>query len=332
LKFKPHKPAPQFPAYLRTVSGEIGATMIEFALVSILFLALFLTFLDLAHYLAARAILIKAAQDALQIAVKSEDFQLDLSEASVGDTGYVRFKDVRNDVIARASSLPLATLISREGSGGMVELKNFTVTDTLADGTETEADIPVAILRPGEVWQEQSTATPLAHPYTMQAGERFKPLLRREPVIVSLHAEKRFFVPLIFSTLPLNVAAVGWVQAYPEVGFNVEEFLSNPDGDDPPPDDDDDPCEAPDYCTDWDADRCRCCSEPSNNPCFNGSVWDTSLCHCDCTAAGVAGCQDGWSQSDWDCDCKPCEQPPDSDCTGCWDTTTCSCDPECLGG
>ncbi len=308
--------------------SEAGAAFVEFALVSLLFLTLFLTFLDLAHYLTARSLMIKAAQDALQIAVKSEDFQVDLRSTEGADKEFTLFKQVRDDVIAEAIRLPMATVASAEGTDGFLELKNFTTTYTLSDGTQEQIDdIPVAVIRPGESWTLEESGEAVEHPYALESTDKYSAVLRREPIIVQLRAQKRFFVPLFFDAIPIEVTAVGWAQAYPEVGFNIAQFLNS---DNLPGDDDGgDPCVKPNHCPDqyWKGDpTCRCCNpENSQDECFFGTTYSFDLCKCDCSTAPA--CPAGQERESWNCSCKPCARPGGLNCPAGqeWIQSRCGC-------
>lgn len=324
-----------FAGSSQSSQSETGAAFVEFALVSLLFLTLFFTFLDLAHYLTARSLMIKAAQDALQIAVKSEDFQVDLRSTQAADKEYEMFKKVRDDIITEASRLPLATIASPDGSDAFLELKNFSMTYNLSDGgQDTVEQIPVAVLRPGESWTWNKTGEAVEHPYTLDENDKYSSVLRREPIIVQLRAMKRFFVPLFYDAIPIEVTAVGWAQAYPEVGFNVAEFL-NSGG--PGEDDDGQPCEKPDFCPAqyWKPDPvCRCCNpETGQENCFFGTTYSFDLCRCDCTDAPP--CPNGQEREQWNCSCKPCERPTNLVCPDGeeWVQASCGCGvPQGIGG
>ncbi|MCB0324918.1 MAG: pilus assembly protein [Bdellovibrionales bacterium] len=315
---------------LREASREQGATLVEFSLVALLLLSLLFTFLDFAHYLTLRAVMIKGAQDALEIALKTDQFQYELSEYSSTSDEYLNeFVPTRADIIAKAVSLPLATLASPEGSGGLVELLTFSAEDRLSN-TEVElSGMQALVLRPGDIAVETVSGLPVHHPYSKPAGERMVDSMKSQPVIIQLRAKKKFFLPLFLNELPVNVTAVGWAQQYPKSGFNLQDFLADAPGPGGPEDDPDE-CVPDPSCGSWSwPPDCECCDEPTEHfeLCANGGTWEDhpSVCGCDCSSAGY--CEHGY---EWNCACRPCPPPADGSCA-CWDFSSCSCPETCQG-
>jgi len=141
------------------------------------------------------------------------------------------------------------------------------------------------------------------HPEIRFPTESIDTALRSKPVVVKLSAEKKLFTPFL-GNVPIEVAAVGWVQQFPKAGFDISSLTSSNPGD---------PtgggCPQPDYCGNdfWHPGECLCCDEQLNT-CQRGATWNTdrAICGCECSTATV-DCPIGTSYvNDFNCECIPC--------------------------
>ena len=271
---------------------ERGAVFLEFLFLFGTFVALFLFFVDLMHYMAIRAALLKGAQDALSVAVVDEDLQVDLSKEGDGSDGHSAFTAALTNASHIAARISTSVFLSDPQSDpdALAVIKNFKFVSKLEDGSDWEsADLPALIIRPGDEGDFSdpncSSGGPgrdISHPRPRQTGESMESALRSRPIIVKLAAHKKMFTPFVNPVL-IEAAAVGWVQQFPKAGYNISQFINpTPGGGNV--------CQQPPSCTNWRQSGCRCCDTPANS-CANGGSWNTdpSVCGCQCPAACPAG-------------------------------------------
>lgn len=169
--------------------NEVGAVILEFALISGIFIFTILSILDLSRYFAVQAILTKGAQNGLSIAKTDPDFGIDIQRLNTECTvnGVVdttcrnnrrdAFRAARDRVIASATQLPLSTLASPAGSNRSVTLRAVNNLDNVQLNTlGSDLGNNALVLRPGEVADlvagEVSYAEVKFHPQICPPGNR----------------------------------------------------------------------------------------------------------------------------------------------------------------
>lgn len=297
-----------------------GATMLEFAIVCPLVFFLVCMFIDLAHYFTAVALLQKGAADGAKLAITLSELGEDLSEFPSSDPRYVSFNTGRNDVIDQATSLALDILVGLPNSGARLELVPATVTDAVASGSGAHSGLLAMVVRPGETWTINSPEgdSTFTHPIaSIPAGVSMREVLKTQPVIVQINAVKRFFIPLIWDSWPIQVSSVGWLHYHPKSALENSSLFSPT----PTPSPSSTYCPNPSTCSPiaWDPVTCSCtrdCPVPPtvNHVCQHGGTWNSSRdrCECDCPS-DLTACPYGYKA--WEgCSCQSCQRPTDGSC------------------
>ncbi len=234
----------------RRIGDQRGATMIEGTLVLLLFLFVFLFFTDCARYLMTRSLLIRGAQDAVDLATRVPHFDIDLrNEPTGGSTNTARFLAARASVENSAlTGGAFSTLISPSSSGGgLIRLRQFTQADNYSNG-ELNPVSDVMILRPGESassgsgWYHHPDRCAVGHaadgcasPLIPRATEdSMQTLLRDYPIIVRMEADLQTIIPFMGPWL-VRATAVGWREQSARSGFRDASFSALPRVTPPPP-------------------------------------------------------------------------------------------------
>ena len=206
-----------FSLKIASKESERGATMIEFALVVIIFLSFILFVIDISRIFTARAIMQSAAFRASNTAANMPNFGANLNEVSDNTLERFRFLQARELIAAQAVDSATNFFISRSDTDGSIRLINYTHRDNYpqGEGGPNPFTFDAAILRPGESVRETESGDVLVHPqYSLNfAGGQpriiSKNSLQDHPIVVALAAEVGLFTPFLGS-VRVNVDSVSF--------------------------------------------------------------------------------------------------------------------------
>lgn len=228
---------------------EHGVALVESALVVFCLLFVAMTFVDFARYYATQALLLKGAQDAVDMATKVSGFDVDTRtlKASVAtDAAKVtRVRDLRAQLGDFAIRLARQSLLNAEDDPGkaLTTAKGFQISEVLSDSTSAALTVRALVLRPGESGQ-RTDGTWVDHPLKCapnsptcpdakkrQPNETMIGLLRAFPMFVRVEADVTPVSPW-FGTMPVRVNTFAWREIPATSGFREGSSGSDtlPDG------------------------------------------------------------------------------------------------------
>ena len=95
---------------------ELGASMVEMAILLIVVFSITLAIVDVARVLMLEAILNKGAEEGLNVATKISNFDYDIRDLSLNDSRYYDFYEARRRVLEAATKLPLEACSTRDAT------------------------------------------------------------------------------------------------------------------------------------------------------------------------------------------------------------------------
>ena len=217
--------------------NQRGVAMMEAAIVFTMFFLVVVTFVDCARYFGARALLLKGAQMAANVAAKKSNFDVDiysLSSANLAvpnspdSQAFDDYKAARASVAATASNLALATMFSKSPS--MMKLEEMKSYDQAGGNYGSATNLDALILRPGECGR-RSDNSPICHPLRCPNGgsfgcsasarglsETMSSMLKQMPIMVVARGVMQGISPLL-RNVPIEVTAMAWREDVVNQGF-----------------------------------------------------------------------------------------------------------------
>ncbi len=256
------------PKLNRYSRDERAATMLELALVLFLFFTTVLFFTDCARFFMTRALLIRGAQEAADLASRVPDFDIDTVTLTQASTDSARFRAARQ-LVANAAFAASSTnaVVSPSSGSGWVRLRSYGMNDRYSDTEVTSQPTDVLILRPGESgkWtpadggSELWTNNPLrCSPSAVaatgctarQAGDTMDSLMRVFPIMVQMEASVQTITPFVGPWVA-RATVLSWREQPAKSGYRDAQFATIPRvANTPPPVVDDQtplPCETTGY-------------------------------------------------------------------------------------
>ncbi len=215
-----------------------GVTIIEFGLAFPVLLFILLAIIDVVRYIAVEAILNKAASDAVQLASKISNYDIDIRGLTATDADYQSYAEARRRILVEATALPLQTLISDYTTPSTISLLPYIITDQAL--TTLPPDVPPSIttsalvLRPGES-ATRSDGTHIIHPTLSPAPDGLPPpqntevLLNSQPIYVEVRAQVEMFFPLFRDAVAVGTA-LGYREEVPKGPFGASGGSGPPGG------------------------------------------------------------------------------------------------------
>lgn len=187
----------------KTRSRLLGAALAEFALVLPFILFFLVAIIDLSRYIAARAVLTRGAQSALEAAIRIRNFDLEVTTNSGSDwNNYLSALDTIRDTGLRIATGAFLSPSSGNAGGGYANL----VPANLLVGANSLQAPPsdVLVLRPGDrgtIGSAQVLGVPLAN------GQNFSQAIRERPLVVEMRAQIKMLTPLLGTVTIVGRAA-----------------------------------------------------------------------------------------------------------------------------
>jgi len=218
----------------QTCGEEVGATMLEMALVIFLFLITILFFTDCARFFMTRALLIRGTQEAADLASRAPDFDIDTQLLTKASPESQRFRDARATLVSAAMAASSTnSVIAPSTANSWIKLRPFSVVDTYSDQEQTtSADI--LILRPGESnqwtppsggaaqWIHNPLRCSSAHATggcTQRAGsDTMSTMMQSFPIMVQMQATVRTITPFV-GPWTVQATMLSWREQPAKSGF-----------------------------------------------------------------------------------------------------------------
>ena len=139
------------------IRNSSGATMVEFTLAVFILVGAVAGILDLGRILATQALLTRAAQEGLEVAVKIQGIDESPADTASDPDALTRYINARDEVIRAALRIPNSTFISTDINGGLGaahQLLPLSFNDAPLSGNTLGVRREAAmLLRPGEAFE-----------------------------------------------------------------------------------------------------------------------------------------------------------------------------------
>lgn len=181
-----------------------GAALAEFALALPFILLFLISIVDLTRYVAARAVLSRGAQEALEVAIRIRNFDLDVTSTSAPE--WNKYLAAHNTISAAGLRVATSAFLRRSNGNGTSFANLIPATVTVGSSSLQGPTSDVLILRPGDrgtMGAESINYVPLP------SGKNFTEAIRNEPMVVEMRAQIKLLTPML-GTVTVVGRAVGY--------------------------------------------------------------------------------------------------------------------------
>lgn len=190
----------------RTKQLEMGATMVEAALIMGVLVFFVLGVIEVGRYFTIKSLLQRAAKSGLELAIRHDDLLFE----GTSPEGIQKLAQAHAEIQNR---------IADNITGGGVKV--FQGNSILGSIGGNAAEWPAIVLRPGEsgYYMKSGTQIQIEHPTyeNRTASDSMPSLLQSHPVLIEIDAAMPSIVPFL-GTIPIRVQAIGMVEI-PPVGI-----------------------------------------------------------------------------------------------------------------